>query len=389
MKNQLNNNTLILFPEGQISSSNANDISAEFDKIISNNPHESIIVDLGEISYVSSAGLRIFLNIKKKENNFKIINVSKEVYDIFSMTGFTQIIEIEKALAEVSIEGKQLIGQGYMGKIYRMDPETIIKVNYRVDSVESIKHERELAKKAFVLGVPTAISYDVVKVKEGGYGSMFELITDDSICGLINKHPEDLQKYVDIYTDLLLKIREAKDDTNTLPRKKDDALMWVKQLRECDYYDKSILDKMEQLINNVNDDANLVHGDFHIKNVMMQNNEALLIDMDTLGIGNTIFELTPMFLTYVGYPSTEPGNLQSFLGISDEQGEIIFNQAIKKLLSTDDENTIKTTLNKAALLGYMWLTLKTHLFEPENKVRLEHSIKMVNDLINVVDTLNV
>ncbi len=38
-----------------------------------------------------------------------------------------------------------------------------------------IKNEQRLAKRAFVKGVPTAISYDIVKVGDK-YGSVFELL---------------------------------------------------------------------------------------------------------------------------------------------------------------------------------------------------------------------
>lgn len=387
MEYKINNTTLVIFLEGQLSSANADQVTTEIEEIRANNAHDSLIIDLGKITYVSSAGLRLFLNLRKKEASFKVTNVAPDVYEVFSITGFAEIMTVEKALKVVSIEGKELIGQGYMGKVFRMDPETIIKVNYRVDSIESIQRERELAKKAFVLGVPTAISYDVVKVKEGGFGSMFELITDDSLCGLIKKHPENLDEYIRIYGELLGKINAAEDLTSQLPSKKDTALSWVKDLRNYDVFDKETLDHMEALINEVPEMDNLIHGDFHIKNVMMQNGEALLIDMDTLGRGHPLFELTPMFLTYVGYPSTEPGNLQSFFGISDEQGDKIYKNTLKTFLKTDDMKVINDVVDKTALLGYMWLALKTLMFEPENKVRLNHAVEMVNKLKITVKTL--
>ena len=48
-----------------------------------------------KIEYISSAGLRIILRMKKENKSFKIINVSSEVYEIFEMTGFSEILNLK------------------------------------------------------------------------------------------------------------------------------------------------------------------------------------------------------------------------------------------------------------------------------------------------------
>ena len=57
-----------------------------------------------------------------------------------------------------------------------IDPDTIVKVYLNPDALPEIHRERELARLAFVAGVPTAIPYDVVRIEGGGYGSVFELV---------------------------------------------------------------------------------------------------------------------------------------------------------------------------------------------------------------------
>ena len=51
------------------------------------------------LEYISSAGLRQVIVAYKKmaqKDGFKIINVSDEVYDVFSLTGFDSKIDIQK-----------------------------------------------------------------------------------------------------------------------------------------------------------------------------------------------------------------------------------------------------------------------------------------------------
>lgn len=57
-----------------------------------------LIIDFSGVTYISSIGLRVILELKKrmdKQGHMKIINVQKPVMDIFEMTGFTNIIDIE------------------------------------------------------------------------------------------------------------------------------------------------------------------------------------------------------------------------------------------------------------------------------------------------------
>ncbi len=57
-----------------------------------------LTVDLAELSYISSAGLRLLLSAQKtmnKQGSMVVRNVSEEVNEIFEMTGFSDILTIE------------------------------------------------------------------------------------------------------------------------------------------------------------------------------------------------------------------------------------------------------------------------------------------------------
>ena len=59
------------------------------------------MLDMGEMNYISSAGLRVVLLMLKKMNKagktMKLINVTEPVYEVFELTGFTDILNIERA----------------------------------------------------------------------------------------------------------------------------------------------------------------------------------------------------------------------------------------------------------------------------------------------------
>ena len=166
MKTQNENNTLTLFLEGRIDTTNAAATEAGIMSAIEG--AENIVIDAEQLEYISSAGLRVLMKLRKTVGKpLPVINVSRDVYDIFETTGFTELLDVKKAPRKISLEGCEVIGQGGHGKVYRLDEETIIKVYHDKSPLSLIEKEREYAKNAFVNGVPSAIAYDIVQTEEG------------------------------------------------------------------------------------------------------------------------------------------------------------------------------------------------------------------------------
>ena len=105
MNNKFENGILTIFLEGNIDSNNAEQVGNEIDEVRNGNPDGSLVLDLESLKYISSAGLRQVLRLKKKEKDLKLINVSSDVYEIFDMTGFTEMMDIEKGFRKMSVDG--------------------------------------------------------------------------------------------------------------------------------------------------------------------------------------------------------------------------------------------------------------------------------------------
>lgn len=59
---------------------------------------DTLVFDLADLEYISSAGLRVLLSAQKIMNNqgsMTVKNVSEEVNEIFEVTGFADILTIE------------------------------------------------------------------------------------------------------------------------------------------------------------------------------------------------------------------------------------------------------------------------------------------------------
>ncbi len=59
---------------------------------------EALVFDFAELSYISSAGLRVLLVAKKimdKQGTMVVRHVNSDIMDIFDITGFATILDIE------------------------------------------------------------------------------------------------------------------------------------------------------------------------------------------------------------------------------------------------------------------------------------------------------
>lgn len=386
IKTHIVNGDLYISLDGVINSSNAELLKAEIDNIIENSTFIQLVLDAENLSYISSAGLRIVLKLLKEKRNPKIINTSADIYDIFETTGFTEMMTIEKAYRKVSVDGCEIIGKGANGIVYRLDDETIIKT-YKSDALGDMERERQIARQAFILGIPTAIPYDIVRVDDS-YGAVFELLSATSITKLISKDPDNIDEYAKVFVDLLKEIHKTPASVGVFPDIKAVALDWAEYLKG--YLDDDLWEKLCALIKAVPKHNYLIHGDYHCNNVLIQQGEPMLIDMDTLAVGHPVFELASMYNAFVGFPEIDHSISMSFLGLPYDISTVLWDKVLKLYLNSDDEEYVRSVEKKAMLVGYTRLyrrTLKreqnTIIGEKRLKVYKDHLCSLIAELDNL------
>lgn len=90
------NGTLTIMLPERIDATCAGAVEAEADEICGKEPFDRLVLDASRLGYTSSAGLRIIIKLVKTLKNVSVINVIPEVYDIFKVSGFTNLLEIKR-----------------------------------------------------------------------------------------------------------------------------------------------------------------------------------------------------------------------------------------------------------------------------------------------------
>lgn len=379
---------IVIFLKGHVDSGNAADVEAEIREACGDVSGRRIMIDAEELEYISSAGLRIILRLRKENADLQIINVSKDVYEVFEMTGFTEMVDIKKAFRRISVDGCEVIGQGANGTVYRIDPETIVKVYNDENALPDITRERELARKAFVLGIPTAIPYDVVRVDDK-YGSVFELLNAESFIKLIIEDPSSLDETVRMSVDLLKKIHGTLIKPEDMPDMKEVAVGWVDFLK--DHLPADQYEKLHELVTAVPDDNHMMHGDYHLKNIMLQDGEALLIDMDTLCHGHPIFEFGSIYNAYQGFVEMDHENAMRFMGVPYETCTEIYQKTLEFYFDDRTPEEREAISRKAQIIGYtrmMRRSIRRRGMETEEgRAAIENCRSHLTELLAEVDSL--
>ena len=95
MLKEKNGNALTVKPVGRIDVTNAavfeHDVNEELDGIV------SFTLDLADVTYISSIGLRVILEFQKrmeKQGNMEVVNVREEIMEIFKIIGFDKVLNI-------------------------------------------------------------------------------------------------------------------------------------------------------------------------------------------------------------------------------------------------------------------------------------------------------
>ena len=333
----LNDDVLTVSVDGRLDTEASVRFDAEIAEISRNNPHKSMVLDAEKLQYVASSGLRTILKLVKTEKNFSMENVSESVYNVFEMTGFSRIMTIRKALRKIDLEKCERIGFGGNGAVYRVSEDEIVKVNYNPATYAALDMELAKAKEAFLLGIPTAISFDLVDCGEGRRGVVYETIKSRTLGETIQSSPERMEELTEKYIEQLNILHAVHTDNPVFSNAKDS---YRKQVEDASKFLTEDEGKMlEQILEVLPEGDRLVHCDAHPKNIMIQGEEMLWIDMEGMSVGHPIYDLISISAVLNGMRTDEV--TMSICGM-DIQTVLRFKECfIRKYFKTDDPEAVQ------------------------------------------------
>ncbi len=363
MKSEFTEGAMTFYLEGRIDSNNASEVEQE---IMDESPiFESVDLafDASKLEYISSAGLRVLLKVKKAtKKDIVVKNVSDEVFDIFDVTGFSDIFKVERQMRSISLRGCKKISSSLNGEIFQLSEDEMIKVYPSSVSLEDIKKEREYTQAAMALGIPTLIPYDVVNT-EHGHGIVFEKAEMKSLAYLISHNKDSLEMYATMLGNLLKELHSTEIPEGKLPDIKDRYKKWI---AETDDPSDSQVMVFSNLMESIPDRTTYVHGDINLNSVMLFDGELILLDMSGSGRGNSLFDLSALFASLVAIESKDVGYCRRNFGLTSENCRDFWNKFFAVYMEGKHEQI--RSMNQ--LLAKYFVLKESVLTKVENKHRV-------------------
>jgi uncharacterized protein (TIGR02172 family) len=263
-----------------------------------------LTVDLQQCEYVSSAGLRIFMRLQREANakgaSLVLSGVGPAVYEVLDLTGLTKLFDVRRQAREISLDGLEFLSAGLCGQVFRLDAETIVKV-YNPGVAPSVaEQEKEFARAAFVAGVPTALSYDVVRCGERT-GVMYEMLDAVQLSALIRQNPHAVGHYARVLAEIARTFHSKTADAAIFPDLKARLADNIRDL--AGLFPEEDIALLASRLELIPASDTLVHFDLHTSNIMMRGDEPIVIDMGDVSRGHYLFDLGVLAMIF-GYEAS-------------------------------------------------------------------------------------
>ncbi len=279
---------------------------------------ELVILDARDLIYLSSAGIRCIMKLRKVSHSIVILNANTIVYETLTLTGLNDLMEVLPTVREISLEDCTILGSGRNGTVYRLNEDTICKVFRQENSLRKVLMEKRMSRIVFRMGLNAELSFQIVKA--GKYwGLLYELINGRTLGELIRNEPDDLDHYLEKYLAFLDTIHAVRADKE-LPDKKSEFgnRVIAAVIPELDAVHGKML---ETVFRSIPEGKGFVHGDPQFANVFYAGEEWYIIDMDSVGSGNEIWDMVALHGTLVGFQIFNPEDIMH-LGSVKSYGSI-------------------------------------------------------------------
>ena len=339
---------LVIQLDERVDYSNAAQVEEEILEILKQHEGLPLCLDADKLTYISSAGLRIILKLRKSAlPGFSIRNVSAV-------------------------------------KVYHGGQ----------DALPKIEEEQKRARQALFCGVPTAIPFDIVRVGDS-YGAVYEMINARTLNDIVQKEPERLPEVITQYAGFILKLHSIEAYEGQLTEAKDYYLDHMEDFSR--FLSAEVVSALSELLMAMPPTSHLVHGDIQLKNVMLSGDEMILIDMDHLSVGDPVFEFASLYASYIAYNEVNPSNSEQFFGLDRNVSTEIFYGTLREYLKQLKEQRFpeescglsekeyEEAEVKAKVLGYLRflaiLIIEKKKEQNEVKEReIRHAVDRLNEL---------
>lgn len=256
---------------------------------------------------------------------------------------------MQSQFKDISLDGCEFLARGFVGECFKIDEERVLKLYYEHIKPELVLNEKRFAKEAFVLGVPTAISFEVVK-HDNRVGVVYEMLNAANLNRLLNDNPQRTEEYAAMFSDISKIIHSTKGMADIFPKAKDLYRFYVNAQNFTTDEEKQIL---LRIIEGIPDEGTCIHGDLHAANVMIDRDGPKVIDMGDFSIGTPWCDVGHAYNIY--YEGAYNGVSKHVAGMDKEEALAFWKAYVDAYFHGPDEEKKADILRRARVFSLLKL----------------------------------
>ena len=280
---------------------------------------------------------------------------------------------MEQRFKTLEIGNLRPFARGGTGDCYRLNEDTILKLYYEGFPEAHILREKTGARAALVAGVPTAISFDMVKVGNRK-GVIYEGLCGETMSELVAQYPSRAGELGEAFARIALSLHDAPVNDAGLPRATESIRI---ELSRISYAPEETVASIAAFMDELDRDIHYVHGDFHPNNVIMTDNGPMLIDMGSFSVGSPMFDLATTYFSLFESPEATAGGRNAFNGLTREEAQAFWKGFERIYFGGTIDATQATQLKRVILLKKLWFErLYGNHFAPEYCASIRRDVVM-------------
>ncbi|MBR2258876.1 MAG: phosphotransferase [Blautia sp.] len=349
-------------------------IMAALDQAEADGKELFLYLDAEETEYMSSVGLRIIILVQKRVKNVAVINVQTSLYEILAMTGLDQIGNVFPPFRTISLEGCEEIGRGRNSRLYRMDEDKVCKVFEPKNTLEDVIREKRMSRMALRMGIPTALSFQVVRT-DNSFGVVYELLNSYTLSELFRKEPEKIDLYIRNYVRFMKQIHSipAPDMPDMKDIYRNKVIDPLREILEPEYWESVV-----RIYEQIPEGNGFVHCDPHFANLFLSEDGFLLVDLDTAARGDEIWDLAALYSTMIGFQIINREDVMHMENI--ETYPVLWEKVFDEWIASQNMDRKQTgrTASVISLAGVLNYAARHH-FEEELQDKLKTRLRLSID----------
>ncbi len=275
----------------------------------------------------------------------------------------------DQRIRNIDLSSGKEIGHGQCASIIQISQRRVVKMFYDSFPKEKILKEYGQTCEAYRLGIHSVKCFGFVSC-QGRTGIELEMVTGGNIQDAILKHPGHERVYGEMMAQELRLIHSKSPDPKLFYPVHEIYLKWTEQCCQDGWITSEEAQKITKLIHAVPVCDTMVHGDYHILNVMNHEGKVKLIDIADCMTGHPIYDLmiSNLYLHYMAENDKEVFKI--LFKISPEESLSFWDQFVRVYFGTEDEKEIAVinqildvySMLKHILAPYSYETMDRSLF---------------------------